>query len=164
MSTSDPAHGEPPETHGAPEPPGAGRPGHTHRLITDVPGNAAAAGFAHAVVPAAGRTVYLAGQTALNPDGGLEGEDIVAQLDRAAGNLLRALAAAGGEPHHLVSLQLFVTDVEAYRARLRDLGGVWRAHFGRHYPAMGLFGVARLFDEDALVELMGVAVVPPAEP
>jgi hypothetical protein len=34
---------------------------------------------------------------------------------------------------------------------------VWREHFGRRYPAIGLFGVTRLFDEAAKVELMGVA-------
>ena len=42
---------------------------------------------------------------------------------------------------------------------LRGLGDVWRKHFGRRYPAMGLFGVTELFDPAAKVELMGVAVV-----
>ena len=36
---------------------------------------------------------------------------------------------------------------------------VWRRRFGRHYPAMGLFGVTELFDAEAKVELMGVAVL-----
>jgi enamine deaminase RidA (YjgF/YER057c/UK114 family) len=58
-----------------------------------------------------------------------------------------------------VSLQVFVTSVSEYKASLRELGQVWRAHFGRHYPAMGLFGVTELFDPAAKVELMGVAVV-----
>ena len=43
---------------------------------------------------------------------------------------------------------------------LPELGVVWRKHFGRHYPAMGLFGVTELFEPYALVELMGVAVLP----
>ena len=37
---------------------------------------------------------------------------------------------------------------------------MWRKHFGRHYPAMGLFGVTELFEPEAQVELMGVAVLP----
>ena len=49
----------------------------------------------------------------------------------------------------------------AYRAALYPLGRAWRRHFGTHYPAMGLFGVTGLFDPDALVEVMGVAVVQP---
>jgi enamine deaminase RidA (YjgF/YER057c/UK114 family) len=48
--------------------------------------------------------------------------------------------------------------VDAYRAARRPIGAAWRAHFGTHYPPMGLFGVTRLFDPEALVELMGIAV------
>ena len=46
------------------------------------------------------------------------------------------------------------------RRRARTSVEAWRKHFGRHYPAMGLFGVTELFEPDALVELMGVAVLP----
>ncbi len=116
-------------------------------------------GFSHAV--RAGDTVYLAGQVAQGPDGTVTGKTIAEQFDVAAGNLITALRAAGGEPADLVSLQVFVTDVGAYKGSLTALGEVWRKHFGRHYPAMGLFGVTELFDPVAKVELMGVAVVPP---
>jgi enamine deaminase RidA (YjgF/YER057c/UK114 family) len=117
-------------------------------------------GFSHAVV--AGGTVYLAGQTAQTQDGSIQGETMAEQFDRAAANLVIALTAAGGEPKDLVSLQVFVTDVDEYRASLLALGKVWRRHFGRHYPAMGLFGVTRLFDAAAKVELMGIAKPPRA--
>ena len=116
-------------------------------------------GFSHAVK--SGDTVYLAGQVAQAPDGTVTGETISEQFDIAAGNLLTALRAAGGEPSDLVSLQVFVTAVAEYRASLRELGDVWRRHFGRRYPAMGLFGVTELFDPAAKVELMGVAVLAP---
>jgi enamine deaminase RidA (YjgF/YER057c/UK114 family) len=109
-------------------------------------------GFSHAVL-ATGTTVYLAGQL-----GG--GTTLVEQFDNATRNLIVALKAAGGEANDLVSLQVFVTDVAAYKESLPGLGAVWRKHFGRHYPAMGLFGVIELFEPDALVELMGVAVLP----
>jgi enamine deaminase RidA (YjgF/YER057c/UK114 family) len=116
-------------------------------------------GFSHAVK--AGDTVYLAGQVAQAPNGTVTGETIAEQFDIAAGNLVTALRAAGGEPSDLVSLQVFTTVVGEYKASLRELGEVWRAHFGRHYPAMGLFGVTELFDPAAKVELMGVAVLGP---
>ena len=73
---------------------------------------------------------------------------------------MTALRAAGGVPDDIVSLQIFVTDPREYKRHLAELGRVWREHFGRRYPASGLFGVTRLFDEEALVELMAVAVVP----
>lgn len=113
----------------------------------------APSGFAHAVVAAPGRTVYLGGQIGA-------GETIAQQFDAAAEAVVTALHSAGGEPGHLVALTIFTTDVDAYRDALRPIGEVYRRHFGTHYPAMALFGVARLFEPDALVELVGVAVVP----
>lgn len=118
---------------------------------------AAPAGFSHAV--RAGDAVYLAGQVGIAPDGTIVSADIVEQFDQAAANLVTALRAAGGEPDDLVSLQVFVTDIAAYRGALLGLGRAWRSHFGRRYPAMGLFGVRELFDPAAKVELMGVAVL-----
>jgi enamine deaminase RidA (YjgF/YER057c/UK114 family) len=123
---------------------------------------AAPVGFSHAV--RAGDTIYLAGQTAQGRDGAIRGKTIAEQFDVAAGNLVAALRAAGGVPEDLVSLQVFTTDVAAYRDALPALGRVWRTHFGRRYPAMGLFGVAALFDDAAMIELMGVAVRAAAAP
>jgi enamine deaminase RidA (YjgF/YER057c/UK114 family) len=110
-------------------------------------------GFSHAVV--ARGAVYLGGQIG-------EGESVVEQFDSAAANLITALRAAGGEPDQLVSLVVYVTDVDEYKESLSELGDVWRTHFGRRYPAMALVGVAALFEPDAKVELMGVAVLPDA--
>jgi enamine deaminase RidA (YjgF/YER057c/UK114 family) len=117
-------------------------------------------GFSHAVTAAAGRTVYLGGQTAHGPDGSLRGRTIAEQLDAAAANVVSALEATGARPEHLVSMQIYVTDAEAYRSSLREVGAAWRRHFGKHYPAMALFEVGGLFDPDAAVELVGVAVIP----
>lgn len=107
-------------------------------------------GFSHAV--RAGDTVYLAGQIGA-------GETLAEQFDGALEAICTALRAAGGEPPDVVSLQLFVTDVPGYRAARRELGQAWRKHFGTHFPAMGLFGVTELAEPDALVEVMGVAVL-----
>jgi enamine deaminase RidA (YjgF/YER057c/UK114 family) len=129
--------------------------------LINSPDLAPAVGFSHAVV--AGNTVYLGGQIASAPDGSVVGETMAEQFDLAAGNLITALRAAGGEPEDLVSLQIYVTDAAEYRASLPHLGQIWRLHFGRRYPAMGLFGVTELFDPAAKVELMGVAVITPPE-
>jgi len=110
-------------------------------------------GFSHAIVaqPAA-RTVHLAGQIG-------DGSTVTEQFDNALARLLAALRACGGVPEDLVSLQVFVTDVAAYRAELKPLGNAWRKHFGNHYPAMGLFGIDALFEPSAMVEVMGTAVL-----
>lgn len=116
-------------------------------------------GYAHAVASGPGRLVHLGGQTALDSEGKIVGADLPAQLDVVAANVVAALRAAGGSPTDIVSIQIFVTDVAEYRVRLAELGAVWQRHFGHHYPASGLFGVTRLFDEEALIELMAVAVI-----
>jgi enamine deaminase RidA (YjgF/YER057c/UK114 family) len=132
--------------------------GSKHEIVT-APGLAPPAGYAHAVVAAPGRTVHLGGQTAQAADGTIQGGTIVEQFDLAARNLIAALRAAGGEPDDLVSVQVFVTNLAAYRLSMRALGAVWRQHFGRRYPAMAVIGVTELFDPRALVELVGVAVL-----
>jgi len=118
--------------------------------IFNAPDLPAPRGFSHAVK--AGNTVYLAGQIG-------DGATLAEQFDGAAAALITALRGAGGGPQDLVSLQIFVTDVDAYRSSQRELGTVWRKHFDRHYPAMGLFGVTGLAVPEAIVELMGIAVL-----
>ena len=115
-------------------------------------------GFSHAVV-ATGTTVHLAGQTALDASGRIVGDGIVAQFEQALSNLLTALDAAGGTPEQLVSLTVYIVDMDDYRAHAREIGGVWKRLVGSEYPAMAGIGVSRLWDADALVEVQGMAVL-----
>ncbi|OIK27414.1 RidA family protein [Streptomyces malaysiense] len=117
-------------------------------------------GFSHAVVAAGSKVVFLAGQTALDADGKITGDTLAEQFERALGNLLTALRAAGGTPAELARVTVYATDVAAYRAQARELGRLWRAAAGRDYPAMAVVQVVRLWDEAALVELDGFAVLP----
>ncbi|UXY38357.1 RidA family protein [Streptomyces albidocamelliae] len=117
-------------------------------------------GFSHAVVATGSRVVFLAGQTALDSDGKITGETLTEQFEKALGNLLGALRAAGGTPADLARVTVYATDVADYRARARELGRVWRDSAGRDYPAMAVVEVVRLWDERALVELDGFAVLP----
>ncbi|MEV5509881.1 RidA family protein [Streptomyces orinoci] len=116
-------------------------------------------GFSHAVTAVGGRLVFLAGQTALDGAGALVEGGLVEQFRQALSNLLTALRGAGGEAGVLVRVTVYTTDVAEYRARTGELGAVWRELAGREYPAMALIGVSRLWDEGALVELDGIAVV-----
>ncbi|MGY1704633.1 RidA family protein [Geodermatophilus sp. SYSU D00697] len=126
----------------------------------DPPELARPSGYSHAVVAPPGRTVFLAGQTAMDADGRIVGADVVAQFEQALGNLLTALGAAGGRPAHLASLTVYAVDLADYRARAREIGAVWRRLVGSDYPAMAGIGVARLWDDEALVEVQGTAVLP----
>jgi len=124
------------------------------------PGLSPPAGFSHAVVATGSRLVFLAGQTALNTDGEITGVTLPEQFARALDNLLTALRAAGGTPADLARVTVYATDVADYRAHAAELGRIWRRSAGRDYPAMAVVEVVRLWDEQALVELDGFAVLP----
>jgi enamine deaminase RidA (YjgF/YER057c/UK114 family) len=116
-------------------------------------------GFSHAVVASPGRTVFLGGQTGHHADGSLD-EGLQAQFGQALRNLRTVLEAAGAAVEDVVSMQLYVTDVPAYREAPKELGRTYREVLGRHFPAIALFGVSELHDPDALVEIVATAVIP----
>jgi enamine deaminase RidA (YjgF/YER057c/UK114 family) len=118
------------------------------------------AGFSHAVRATGTVTVHLAGQTALDAQGRIVGGGVVGQFEQALRNLLTALRAAGGSPEHLAALTIYIVDVPDYRAHAREIGQVWKRLAGTDYPATAGIGVARLWDDDALVEVQGVAEIP----
>ena len=120
-------------------------------------------GFSHAVSvaggAAAGRMVFLAGQTGVDRDGNVADGGVVPQFERAMTNLLTALGAAGGLPSDLVSLTIYLTDMADYQAHAREIGAVWRRLAGTEYPAMAAVGVTRLWLPELLIEIQGIAVV-----
>ena len=119
-------------------------------------------GYSNGVLaPAGARLVFISGQIAWDADQVLMGEgDLAAQFRSALSNVLTVLDAAGGKPEHLASLTIFVKEKADYLARRQELGAIWHALVGRHYPAMALVQVADLLEEGALVEIAGIAALP----
>ena len=120
---------------------------------------APARGFSHGAIPAGGETVYIAGQTGHYEDMTID-EGLVEQFAQACRSVAQVIVEAGGEPTDLVSMTIYVTDVQGYRDNLAPIGAVYREVFARHFPPMALIGIGELFDKRALVELVGVAVIP----
>jgi enamine deaminase RidA (YjgF/YER057c/UK114 family) len=116
-------------------------------------------GFSHAVAVTERRLVFLAGQIGMDRGGKVVDGGVVAQFEQALANLLTALAAAGGRPEDLVSLTLYIVDVDDYQAHGKEIGAVWRKLAGTDYPAMAGVGVTRLWVPEALVEIQGIAAV-----
>ena len=114
-------------------------------------------GYAHGIL--AGNAVYLGGQTALDPDMQIVPGGIVEQFRQAFSNVLTTLAAAGGHPEDLVSVTIYLTDVDDYMAHGKEIGRIWREMAGSEYPAMAGIGVTRLWQKEAMIEIQGIAVV-----
>ena len=114
-------------------------------------------GYAHGML--AGDTVYLGGQTALDKNMQIVPGGIIEQFKQAFSNVLTTLAEAGGRPEDLVSVTIYLTDVDDYMANGREIGRLWREMAGTKYPAMAGIGVSRLWQKEALIEIQGVAVI-----
>ena len=119
---------------------------------------AAPRGYAHGTL--SGNTLYLGGQTALDAGGRIVSGGIVEQFRQAFGNILATLREVGGEPQDLVSLAIYLTDLPDYQAHGAEIGVVWRELAGSWYPAMAGIGCTRWWQPEALIEIVGVAVIP----
>lgn len=114
-------------------------------------------GYAHGIL--AGNAVYLGGQTALNANMEIVPGGIVEQFRQAFSNVLTTLRAAGGQPEDLVSVTIYLTDVDDYMANGKEIGRIWRDMAGSEYPAMAGIGVTRLWQKEAMIEIQGIAVI-----
>jgi len=114
-------------------------------------------GYTHVVVAPDGRTVYVAGQVALDSAGQLVGAgDFRAQADQVFRNLRRALASVGGDLQDVVKSTTFITDLE----QLPSLREVRARHLpSSHPPASTLVVVSSLARRDFLIEIEAVAVL-----
>jgi len=116
-------------------------------------------GYSNGVI-LTGRPLLIGGQIGWETDYSFKSDEFLPQFAKALDNVLDVVRAAGGEPEHVAQMTVYVTDVPAYRASVKQLGAVWRERFGKHYPAMALVGVTELVHPQAKVEIEAVASLP----
>ena len=107
-----------------------------------------------------GRLLFIAGQIAWNENREIVSKDFVEQFDKALENVMTVVHAAGGDPSNIARLVIYVTDKIEYRERTSEVGERYRKHMGKHFPAMVLVQVGGLLDDNAKVEIEGIAVLP----
>jgi enamine deaminase RidA (YjgF/YER057c/UK114 family) len=121
-------------------------------------------GYTHAVVTKPGKLIFLSGQVANDPSGQLVGKgDLKAQTDQVFANLKTALAATGATFNDVVKITWYI---KGYKPDdLPVLRGVRDKYVNTAQPpASTLIGVASLFQEDYLLEVDAIAVVPEKNP
>ena len=130
------------------------------KIIVNPSSFAKPSGYANGVLTDGGRLLFLAGQTGMDGTGEIAAPgDLVAQFRQALANLKVVAEEAGGAMTDIVKLTIFVTDKAAYRANLKPIGQAYRSVFGRCYPALTLVEVKSLFDDKAVIEIEGMAVI-----
>ncbi len=85
--------------------------------------------------------------------------DLVAQYEQVLRNLQAVVESAGGTMQDIVKMTIFVSNRDDYHAHLKQLGKVHRSFFGIYYPATALFEISRFFQDEALIEIEGLAVI-----
>ena len=108
---------------------------------------------------AEGRVVVTGGVVGWDTEGNFP-DSFADQARQTFSNIRAILGEGGAEPHHIVRLTWYVTDVEEYLAAGKDLGRAYRETIGSHYPAMAVVQVVRLVETKAKVEIEATAVVP----
>jgi reactive intermediate/imine deaminase len=116
-------------------------------------------GYTHVVETGPGRTVYIAGQVAMDREGNLVGEnDMTAQAEQVFKNLKAALVSAGAKFEDVVKFTVFVTDIGQLPSvrQVRD-----RYVNADAPPASTAVQVVSLFRPEYLIEVEAVAWLPP---
>jgi reactive intermediate/imine deaminase len=113
-------------------------------------------GYSHVVSTRGGRTVYIAGQVALDAQGRVVGPgDLAAQTRQVFANLDIALKAAGATFANVVKTNYYLRDASQV-AVIREIRA---KYFTKELPASTLVEVPRLANPDFLIEIEVIAVV-----
>src|SRR4051812_14340664 len=111
-------------------------------------------GYSRAV--RAGDTIYVTGTVGVEPDGQFA-PTMKGQTKRALEIILAAIEALGGSVSHVVRTRIYVTDI----SRWEEVGQAHGEVFAHVRPATTMVQVARLIDDQALVEIEADAVIGP---
>ncbi len=104
----------------------------------------------------AGKTLYFAGQTAVNEKGELIGkDDMRAQVRQIYENLKSLLASQGATFDHLVKITIYTLSIDEFR----KAGDIREEYTGGRAPASTLLQIDQLASPDYLVEIAGIAVL-----
>ena len=115
-------------------------------------------GYSHVVDVRGGRLIFIAGQAALNAQGiVVGGKDIEAQADQAFQNLSAALQSVGCDAGHLVKLTVFIRDMDKLADYRRARDRFFKTVDPPAAPAITLVEVSRLFSDELLIEIEGIA-------
>jgi reactive intermediate/imine deaminase len=114
-------------------------------------------GYTHVVQVHGGRTIYIAGQVALDKSGNLVGKgDFAAQTTQVFENLKSALSAGGATFDNLVKVTTFVTDM----SQMQTLRSIRAKYYGKNALASTLVQITKLANDDLMIEIEAIAVVP----
>ncbi|MFL6763392.1 MAG: RidA family protein [Sphingomicrobium sp.] len=115
-------------------------------------------GYANGI-SARGQLVVTAGIVGWDTNGNFK-RGFVEQLRQVLQNTVEVLREGGAEPRHIIRMTWYVVDRQQYLGSLAEIGQVYREVIGKVFPAMAVVQVTALVEEDALLEIETMAVIP----
>ena len=116
-------------------------------------------GYANGI-KASGQMIFVAGQIGWDENERFLCDTITGQFEQVIKNTLAVLKAGGAGPEHIVRMTWYVTDRQAYKNNIRDIGRIYRDYIGKNFPAMAVVEVSGLIEDKALIEIETTAILP----
>ena len=108
------------------------------------------------IVTDPGRLVFISGWTSRDQSWDVVGvDDIRAQTRQVCENLKASIEACGGTLDDILSVTVFVTDIELFD----DIHAVRREYFPNDPPTSTMIEVSRMVDEKSMIEMNAIAVI-----
>lgn len=114
-------------------------------------------GYSNGIL-AEGSQVFVAGMIGWNEQGEFP-DEFVDQFEQTLKNTLAVLGEANAGAADVVRMTWYVTDLDIYRSKLRELGGAYRNLMGTNFPAMSVVEVSGLVEPKAMIEIETTAVI-----
>ena len=113
--------------------------------------------YSHGIIVEAGRTLYVAGQTARDAQGNIVCKgDAAGQTRQVLENMKRVVEGAGGRMEDIAKTTVYITDIKHREA----VGRVRQEFFKGDPPASTLLVISGLADPAFLVEIEAIVPLP----
>lgn len=101
----------------------------------------------------AGHLIFVSGQLGINPETGeLISSEFKSQARQSLENLKHIILESGGQLSHIVSVDVFLTDLKYFQI----FNDIYRTYFAEHLPARAVVEVSAL-PKGALIEIKCIA-------
>ena len=113
--------------------------------------------YSHGIIVEAGRTLYVAGQTARDAQGNIVCKgDAAGQTRQVLENMKKVVEGAGGRMEDVAKTTVYITDLK----HREEVGRVRKEFFKGDPPANTLLVVSSLADPAFLVEIEAIVPLP----
>ena len=115
-------------------------------------------GYANGILTSDGQ-LFIGGQIGWTSEQIFETDTFIGQMEQTLINIVDIVKAAGGEINNIVRLTWYIKSKKEYLSNQKSIGKVYQKILGQHYPAMAMFVVQDLIEDEAILEIEATAII-----